>query len=764
MLPAAGWARRATRARRTRTAVRGSIATLAVAGGLVLIAAPAAVAANKRVTYAARVCDSYSQIFANEARNNIMESLQQLGPATPYASTAQMDPITEALPPQGDCRPLVGWRFTLGTGISGTKLTGVFGSLSQVSGAFGTVISTVDSTPMLNPSGAQTGGSINGAVTVELTDDQQRLASNSSLWVMGGTSAQPVGDATKYAFGALRCAIDNLNGDNVEFVSYPSQVQHVYCFAYYVSPPKGSGTIIVRKHIAGVPTSTPAQTFDFRGNVSFANTDPVNHPDDGTFALTASATTDGSAKFVREAGSLWNFREVPTQTGLQSTTVSCTSATGRSTITNPDTTRPPNGVEVALADGDTVTCTYTNTFVPPKVGLVVRKVTRGGVGTFPIHVSGFDPFTLTTVEPGRPVQRTVDADAGSTHTVTETLPHSDAGTWVFESASCGGAALPSRKGAGDTVSITVTIPEATETVPPSQVCTFVNRFIPNGVIRVHKVTRGGTATATFYVQTVGGNRVRRIQHATTTAPDTPALATPDTAADATTELPLGSYTVQELAPFIDNGVWNLVAVVCDGVEPEPAAGGAIQVELTADDPEVDCTYTDELAPSPPEPPPLPTPVPVPPVITELPPPQIAVAGVTAESNPVPKADLVVTKVATPRTVVVGQDVSYLVTIRNRGPASAREVTLVEVSTPTRRITRLRASTGTCHGGVPRFCSFGTLRPGRSVTVRVTVRTRRAGRFVNVVAAVTPTEVRTRRTMRASAAIRVLSSPGARFTG
>src|SRR5262249_30760407 len=137
------------------------IATVALAsGGLTLVAAPAAMA-NKRVTFAARVCDSYSQIYANEARNNIMESLQQLGPATPYASTAQMDPITEALPPQGDCRPLVGWRFTLGTGISGTKLTGVFGSLSQVSNPYSTVISTTDSTAMLNPSGGTTGGTVN---------------------------------------------------------------------------------------------------------------------------------------------------------------------------------------------------------------------------------------------------------------------------------------------------------------------------------------------------------------------------------------------------------------------------------------------------------------------------------------------------------------------------------------------------------------------------------------------------------------------------
>jgi hypothetical protein len=86
-----------------------TLAALALAGGFLLSAAPTATAAQKRVTFAARICDSYSQIFANEARNNIMESLKQLGPTTPYPSSAsQMDPVTENRPPQNACRPLDG--------------------------------------------------------------------------------------------------------------------------------------------------------------------------------------------------------------------------------------------------------------------------------------------------------------------------------------------------------------------------------------------------------------------------------------------------------------------------------------------------------------------------------------------------------------------------------------------------------------------------------------------------------------------------------
>jgi len=741
----------------------GAVVLLAVAIGVALSTAPAAGAASKRVTFAARVCDSYTQIFANEARNNLMESLQQLGPSTPYSSTSQMDPLVEARPPQDACRPLVGWRFTLGTGIAGTKLDGVWGSLSQVSNAYDTVISTTDETPILGPSGAPSGGSLKGAVTIDLTRDQEDKAGSSNLWVMGGTSAAPVGDPTTYAFGALRCAVDNLNGDNVEFVSYPAQVEHVYCFAYYVSPPKGSGKIIVKKHITGLPAGTPAQTVNFLGNISFANSDPVGHPDDGTFALTSSATVDGSATFVREAGTTWNFREVATSS-LTAQSVTCTAAggpNGRSTITNPDPNPArPNGVTVGLVDGDVVTCVFTNAFVPPTVGLVVRKVTRGGVGSFGFTVSGFDPFTLTTTQAGTPAQRTLNAAPGSTHTITETLPDSDRGTWAAESATCSGAPVrPALTRSTSRASITVTVPAA----GAGLVCTFTNRFTPNGVIRIHKVTRGGTATATFYVEPQFGTPRRFVQRATTTAPDTPATARPVNPIDATTALPLGEYSIQELAPFVDNGTWNLVAVLCDRARPAPAAAGAIVVELTADDPEVDCTFTDELATEPPEPEPVPPPVPVPPVVTVLPPPSIQVGGVATRSRPVPQADLVVTKVAVPRTVVLGSDVSYLVTVRNRGPATARGVTIVEPIARGRAPLRLVPSRGRCRGAVPRFCVLGSLGPGQSATVRVTSRPRRTGRFTNVVAAVTATQVRSRATMFAAARIRVVRGT-ARFTG
>ena len=72
--------------------------------------------------------------------------------------------------------------------------------------------------------------------------------------------------AGRYGFAALRCAIDDLNGDNVECDPYPSGVRHVFCFAYYVTPPPSSGTIVIRKQVQG---PADAESFPFTGNISY---------------------------------------------------------------------------------------------------------------------------------------------------------------------------------------------------------------------------------------------------------------------------------------------------------------------------------------------------------------------------------------------------------------------------------------------------------------------------------------------------------------
>src|SRR5262245_11880378 len=82
--------------------------------------------ADRWVTIAARECDSYQDIRGNLARNDIMESLQDLGADTLYQSGDQVDPRTE-LRGQPKCRPLVGWRFTFGSSYQSKAVSGPWG-------------------------------------------------------------------------------------------------------------------------------------------------------------------------------------------------------------------------------------------------------------------------------------------------------------------------------------------------------------------------------------------------------------------------------------------------------------------------------------------------------------------------------------------------------------------------------------------------------------------------------------------------------------
>jgi hypothetical protein len=352
-----------------------------------LVALPlvgSALAQNLQVTYVARQCTSFTNIFANRARNNIQESLKDLGPDSPYPVSGSgtsflVNPDAEDAAPQAppNCTPIVGWRFTLGTGIVGRAVEGPWGSLSKVTSPYDTVIQTQASVPLLNQNGAPLGSStIAGAVTVRLTDAQStRAASSSALWLQGGTPDDPVLAKTfalpdgspRYAFGALRCGVDALNGDNVEYIYFPSGVKHVFCYALYVTPPPTAGTITIKKQVSGAPAGEdPA--FLFNGSLSF---------DPSGFTLRNGQSSD----FPRAGGATWDVTESPVD-GFALDSVQCsatTQATGppRSTWTITGAT-----TSIALQPEDHVTCVYANRFVPPRGGLTIANITRGGAGRF----------------------------------------------------------------------------------------------------------------------------------------------------------------------------------------------------------------------------------------------------------------------------------------------------------------------------------------------------------------------------------------------
>jgi hypothetical protein len=665
------------------------------------------------VTFAARVCDLYTDISANKARNNIQESLKDLGPDTNYPPGELVNPDRE-LAGQPKCRPLSNWRFTLGTGIAGIKVTGPWGSLSVVSGAYATDIVTLASIQDRDKHGHIIGRTIEGATTVELTQGQLDKAAGHNLWLQGGTTTDPVLNAqfpNQFGFGALRCATDNVNGDNVEYIAFPDNVEHVYCFAYYVRPPPTSGTIIVTKHVSDPPKAN--QTFTFEGNVSYTG--------DHRFPLEVKNGADASATFFRAATApgdpLWTVAEI-VPAGWRLTGLACTSERGSVSTRNP---ARPEQVSISLVAGDTVRCTFTDALIPPPGRLLLTKLTTGGVGTFPFAVSELGGQSLvttsaTTTAPGvvAPAKANPIALDPGTYLVAEDLPSASDGRWVQVAAGCQAEAPPSH---GRRASLRVDISSS-----QGQVCQFENRFIPDGRITILKTTLGGTGTTGFIVTPVDDPATQYLQTATTTD-ETPTLAR----GDSTRNLPLGRYLIQETGTVSNaDEEWSLTSVTCGGLL-KAFEQGEVVVELTADNPTRVCRFVNQASsvtpPEPPEPPVPPTPGPSP-----LPP------AIDPGTPGAPQPELVVTKRALRSTVRVGSTVTYAITVRNAGPVPAEEVFVADAPGRRGQLVSARASQADCDELVPMHCRVGTLGAGEQVTIRVRLRATDTGLLRNLAVA------------------------------
>ena len=159
------------------------------------------------VTIAARECPSYADIMANRARNDIQESLRDLGKNTVYKAGQPIDPGVEATN-DPNCTPLPGWRFTLGTGYRTRAVSGPWGSLSIVTDPYDTEIVTEPRIPLLDYAGRPTDDFLEGATTIELTKAQaKRAATANSLWIQGGTPSDPILNGPypgQFGFGPLR--------------------------------------------------------------------------------------------------------------------------------------------------------------------------------------------------------------------------------------------------------------------------------------------------------------------------------------------------------------------------------------------------------------------------------------------------------------------------------------------------------------------------------------------------------------------------------
>ena len=389
------------------------------------------------VTLAARTCPAYTDIIANRNRNNIQESLEDLGPDTNYSGGEVVNPVKEAAAPQDNCSPLTGWDFQWGTGITGKSPSTA--NLSTVTGQ-NAIATTTASVPELDAAGNDTGRTIEGAVVYQLTEDQITRAGNGSLWLQGGTKAAALGDGT-LSFGALRCATDNYNGDNVEYVRYPTDARNVFCYAYYVAQPPEPVSIKVVKQLT--ERSPGGTTFDFTGDTSFIP--------GGTFTL-RPGSAGGSAEitFVRAADVSWTVGEtVPTGWTLDS--LECTEPrSGR------DVTVSGSQFVANLAEGDSIVCTFTNDLSPTPTSTSTSSTTSSSTTTTSTST------TTSTTEP--PTTTTSTTEAPTTTGPPTTAPTTTAPTTTAAVTSTTAA---SEVGGEVVIRTQVTPNDATATTPDS---------------------------------------------------------------------------------------------------------------------------------------------------------------------------------------------------------------------------------------------------------------------------------------------------------
>ncbi len=289
--------------------------------------------------------------------------------------------------------------------------------------------------------------------------------------------------------------------------------------------------------------------------------------------------------------------------------------------------------------------------------------------------------------------------APGTYTISERRPSSPDGTWRLVKVRCNGETITSRP-------VRVEVHSG-----QGSVCTFVNAFTPRGSISLAKVTFGATGTTTFLINPNRPPLAQFLQHATTTQQGVPVDAKPASAADATDHLRLGSYTIVEQAPpALEAGHWTLSSVVCNGVV-EPFDQGAVTVRLTRTEPSVHCQFANVFSPKPP-----PDPFPVVPSTPPVNPP-----GGGASPEPVyPITDLDVSKQASPSTVMLGQVVTYRVTVRNVSHVTAQRVVVSDQTVVRGMVLSIHNPAGACRIHPRAICQLGNLKPGAKVVITARV--------------------------------------------
>ncbi len=104
------------------------------------------------------------------------------------------------------------------------------------------------------------------------------------------------------------------------------------------------------------------------------------------------------------------------------------------------------------------------------------------------------------------------------------------------------------------------------------------------------------------------------------------------------------------------------------------------------------------------------------------------AEVTVVPPPPPAQpfDLEVVKTVNHKQVVVGQSLTYTLTVTNKGPGAAPNAMLNDTSTTPLQVVSAKPSVGTCGKAIPLHCSFGTIAVGAKVTIKVIAKPKLTG--------------------------------------
>jgi hypothetical protein len=738
---------------RTTTASAFLATTLALATAVVVAAATTAAAQPMRVTFVARACPSFGDVPANPnaptaavVRHRQLDLLGRqeavglLGARRPGARGLTVAPERQGRALRR-CAPLTGWRFTLGTGLTGVSAEARTGTLSVVRDALPTRIVTQASAPLRDRYGRPIGRrTIAGATTVTLGDHALAASVRQRLLAQGGTPADPLLRAERpggLQFAALRCGIGTRSGRNAQLVSFPSGVSHVFCIAFYAGAAPGSARKAADGGSGSISIEKATDAGQIEGEAVFVSNVVNESVDDepGYFFLPLNGRQDFHLAETPAGGTPWQISERDAWPAVEMVDVECFSQNNTSEIRiDRDQAAEPYRfrVTVHLAADDHVECRFFNRH---SVGYSITKrtVDAPGPASFRFWINDVDSgsaysYGASTVYPGRQITLWLN-DRVVPIRIDEWAQRTDRGSWRL-SAECGGQPwdvdtelapnAPSERPAYTFVgSLSIT-----PSIENDSTCDLLNRWIPVGSLTIRKRTLNGAGTTGFRIVSADGETVYR-QTATTTAAGETVTAT----GDATEHVELGRYTIHELTA--DAEEWVLAEVSCNG-EPVPFADGAVEVELTAEHPSFDCTFVNARR-EPPEEPEEPeepggrreprevVPPVEPPPVTERP---------TENAAVEPTADVTIDKATRTPRVTLGDVAVYDLHVHNRGPGRAEDVVVDEDPDGGARLVGVHPSQGRCSPSLPLMCYLGALGPGETATVTVRLRPTRTGLFRN----------------------------------